>query len=177
MSPTEALKHLKILKTAEEISLRIEELGNTISTDYGDEEVIVLCVLRGGFIFAADLVRRLRNPVKIDFITLSSYGSGTISKGVVDLKTNIRENIKDKNVLVIEDIVDTGQTLDFLIKHLESLGPRSIRLASLLSKPSCRKVDVHIDYLGFEIKDLFVVGYGLDHDGKYRQLPCIGYIQ
>lgn len=156
------------------IQERIIELGRQITQDYRDQDLVVVGILNGSFMFTADLVRTIKTPHEVDFISVSSYGAGTTSSGKVNLELDFRKNIENRHVLLVEDIVDTGTTLSFLRPYLEERGPASLKLASLLHKPSRTKHPTQIDYLGFEIDDLFVVGYGLDLDGKYRELPFIG---
>lgn len=159
----------------EKIQARIQEMANQISKDYANCELIVVAVLNGSFIFCADLVRKLKlASVQVEFIGASSYGEGTTSSGNVKIYLDLKRDIKDKHVLVVEDIVDTGHTLNSLLSILQSRGPKNLKLASLLFKPARLIHKVPIDYLGFEIDDKFVIGYGLDFAGNYRQLPYIG---
>ncbi len=157
----------------EKIKTRVQELGRTISKDYDGEELVVIGVLNGSFIFLADLLREIDGNVLMDFISVSSY-KGTESTGKVELVKDIKVDIKGKNVLLVEDIVDTGLTIKELVTLFEARDPKSVKLASLLHKSSKTIHPVNIDYLGFEIEDKFVIGYGLDFDGKYRELPYIG---
>lgn len=157
------------------IAARIAELGAEIRRDLGpDEPVHVIAVLKGAFVFLADLVRQISGPVTLDFIAVSSYGSGTTSSGQVRLNKDLDRSIEGRNVILVEDIVDTGLTLSYLHEVLWAREPKSLRTACLLSKPSRRKVEVPVEYVGFSIEDRFVVGYGLDYDEQYRQLPYIG---
>lgn len=156
------------------IQERVAVLAHQITKDYQDLDLVVVGILNGSFMFTADLVRKIKTPHEIDFISVSSYGGGTTSSGHVSVELDFRKNIKGRHVLLVEDIVDTGTTLSYLRPFLEERSPASLRLASLLHKPSRTKHPTTIDYLGFEIDDLFVVGYGLDLDGKYRELPYIG---
>ena len=158
----------------EQIQTRIKELGEQITRDFNGEEVTVVGVLNGAFMFVADLVRTMELPIVLEFIKASSYGDGTTSSGKVDITLDLQKDIKDKNVLVIEDIVDTGLTLTGLLEDFKQRNPKNLKLASLLYKPARCKHKVNIDYLGFEIEDKFVIGYGLDYAGKYRELPYIG---
>jgi len=157
------------------IAARIAELGAEIRRDVGpDEPVHVIAVLKGAFVFMADLVRTISGPVTLDFIAVSSYGAGTSSSGQVRLLKDLDRSIEGRHVVIVEDIVDTGLTLSYLQEILWARAPKSVRTACLLSKPSRRKVEVPVEYVGFTIEDRFVVGYGLDFDEQYRQLPYIG---
>ena len=162
------------LISADEIVQRIASLGKEITHDYHSKELIVVGVLNGCFMFFSDLVRQIELPVACDFLGLSSYGSATKSSGVVAFTKDLSMPIENKHVLIVEDIVDTGLTMSYLIENFQSRKPSSIRVCSLLSKPARRVTEVNIDYLGFSIEDKFVVGYGLDFAGKYRNLPYIG---
>lgn len=164
------------LITEEEISHRIQELGASITKDFEGQDLVVICVLKGAFIFCSDLIKKINLPLKLEFISLSSYGDGITSSGNVRLDMDITANLEGKNVLIVEDIVDTGLTIKTLMEMLEVRRPKEIRLASLLFKPSKLKHQVKIDYLGFEIEDKFVIGYGLDYAGRYRELPYIGIL-
>ena len=164
------------LITEDEITQRIEFLGKAITKDFEGEELVVICVLKGAFIFCSDLMKKINLPVKLEFISLSSYGDSTNSSGNVRLEMDIATNIEGKNVLVVEDIVDTGLTIKTLMEILKARNPKSIKLASLLFKPSKLSHKVDINYLGFEIEDKFVIGYGLDYAGRYRELPYIGIL-
>ncbi len=152
----------------------VRDLGNTISKDYQGKELVVIGVLKGAFIFMADLVRHLTVPVSCDFLSLSSYGDLTESSGIVKITQDLTQPIEGKNVLIVEDIIDTGLTMDYLLKNLHTRKPQSINICALLSKPSRRKVHVDIHYVGFEIDDTFVVGYGMDYASLYRNLDFIG---
>ena len=168
------MKAPSVLISSEVIAQRVRELGAAISRDYEGRELSVVGVLNGSFIFMSDLVRSLTVPLRCDFLGLSSYGSSTESSGVVAITKDLTNPVEDRDVLVIEDIVDTGLTLSYLKENLQTRHPRSVRIASLLSKPARRVVEVDVDYLGFTIEDRFVVGYGLDYAGLYRNLPFIG---
>ena len=165
-----------VLISEEDISLRIEDLGRAITEDFAGEEVTVICVLKGAFMFCSDLIKKMDLPIKLDFISLSSYGDGMSSSGNVQLDMDISGSIANKNVLIVEDIVDTGLTIKTLTKMLSLRAPKSLKLASLLYKPSRNEHPAQIDYLGFEIADKFVVGYGLDYAGRYREMPYIGVL-
>ena len=166
-----------VLISEEEIQKRVAELAEEISSDYADaDELVLVGVLKGAFVFLADLSRRLTIPRTIEFIAVSSYGTGSKSTGAVRLVMDVRGSIEGKHVLIIEDIVDTGHTLKYLIGMLESHNPASIRTCSLLHKASRTEVDVAIDYIGFSIGDEWVVGYGLDYAEQNRTLPYIGNV-
>ncbi len=164
------------LITEEEISTRIDALGKAITKDFENEDLVVICVLKGAFVFCSDLVKKINRPISLEFISLSSYGDSTNSSGNVRLEMDITANIEGRNVLIIEDIVDSGLTIRTLMDILTVRKPKSVKLASLLFKPSKLKHKVKIDYLGFEIEDKFVIGYGLDYAGRYRELPYIGIL-
>lgn len=159
---------------AEDVILRrVGEMAAAIERDYAGQDLHLVCVLKGAFVFLADLIRRMSRPVTIDFLALSSYARGTASTGEVRLLKDLDQQLHGRSVIIVEDIVDTGLTLAYLRRLLSARSPRSLGTASLLSKPSRRRVDVEVDYVGFEIEDRFVVGYGLDHAEQYRQLPYI----
>lgn len=163
------------LISAEQIAARIQELGRQINTDYAGKEVVLVGVLKGSFIFLADLARAIdSNQVQVEFLGVHSYGDETSSSGVVEITFDLKKPIDGKHVLLVEDIVDTGLTMAYIQKNLGTRGPASIKLCSLLHKPARQKVATKIDYLGFTIDDLFVVGYGLDYAQRYRNLPYIG---
>ena len=167
-----------VLLDAETIRARIKELALEIERDYpADEEIHLVCVLKGGFVFMADLVRSMSARVSMDFIAVSSYGAGTKSSGEVRFQKDLDTSLESRNVIVVEDIVDTGLTLKYLQEILRSRAPKTLRTACLLSKPSRRKVEVPVEYIGFTIDDKFVVGYGLDYAEKYRNLPDIAILQ
>lgn len=170
-------ERVKVLLTEEEVDKRIRELGEQISKDYEGEEVHLVCVLRGSVFFTCELAKRITLPVSIDFMSASSYGSDTISSGKIKIVKDLEDSLMEKNVIVIEDIVDTGRTLSYLLKMLGERKPKSLRLCTLLDKPERRVTDVKVDYTGFQIPDEFVVGYGLDYAQKYRNLPYIGIVE
>ena len=170
-------EHIRVLISEEELDARIQELGRQISRDYEGKQVHMVCVLKGGSFFMCDLAKRISVPVSLDFMSVSSYGSGTKSGGVVKIVKDLDEPIKDKDVLVVEDIVDSGRTLSYLLEMLMARGPESLKLCTLLDKPDRRVVDVDVDYTGFQIPDEFVVGFGLDYDQRYRNLPYIGVVE
>jgi hypoxanthine phosphoribosyltransferase len=165
-------KIAKILKK-EEIQHKVAELGSLISADYRDKEVVLVCNLKGAFIFLADLCRHINARIYIDFIATTSY-KGTKSTGAVRIIKDLKLDVKGKHILLVEDIVDTGHTLDYTMKYLALHGPESIRVCTLLDKRCKREIDVHIDYIGFEVGDRFVIGYGLDYDERFRELDYIG---
>lgn len=164
------------LISADSIRARVDELGRQITSDYAGQEIVVVTVLKGSFIFAADLVRAIDVPLAVDFLGLRSY-EGTESSGVVQITSDLTKSVEGKHVLVIEDIVDTGLTMQYLLQNLETRKPASVKLASLLHKPARSKVKIPIDYLGFTIDDVFVIGYGLDFDQLYRNLPYLGVMR
>jgi hypoxanthine phosphoribosyltransferase len=166
----------EVLISEDEISMRIDALGKAITQDFENEELVVICVLKGAFMFCSDLIKKINRPLKLEFISLSSYGDNTNSSGNVRLEMDITANIEGKNVLIVEDIVDTGLTIKTLMEIMAVRKPKSVKLASLLYKPIKLKHKVNIDYLGFEIEDKFVIGYGLDYAGRYRELPYIGVL-
>ena len=166
----------KILYSQEDITRRAKEIAAQIDKDYEGEEVILLGTLKGSILWLADIMKYTTVDTKIDFITASSYGSSTSSSGVVKFTYEPRINMYNKHVLVIEDIIDTGNTLKYLTAKLAERGPKSVKICTLLNKESRRVADLHADYVGFEVDDLFVIGYGLDYDQKYRGLPYISYL-
>ncbi len=165
----------RVLISKEELDKQVEELGSRISKDYEGKELVIIGVLKGGFIFLADLARKITIPVDLDFISVSSYGDSSKSSGVVKIIKDVDTNISGKHVLIVEDIIDTGLTLNHLVELLKTRGPLSVKICAALDKPSRRKAEVHVEYKGIEIPDEFVIGYGLDYAGKYRNLPevCI----
>ncbi len=169
-------ERINVLLPEEEVDARIQAMGEQISRDYEGKQVHLICVLKGGSFFLCELAKRITVPVSLDFMSVSSYGGGTESKGVVKIVKDLDEPIRDKDVLVVEDIVDSGRTLSYLLEMLRNRGPKSLRLCTLLDKPERRVVDVDVDYTGFQIPDRFVVGYGLDYDQRYRNLPYIGVV-
>lgn len=161
----------------EKVNARICELGAQISKDYAGEKVHLICILKGASFFACELAKRITIPVTIDFMSVSSYGGSTTSTGVVKIVKDLDEPIADENVIVVEDIVDTGRTFSYLLDMLKDRGPKSLKLCALLDKPERRVVEIEADYKGFEVPDEFIVGYGLDYDQKYRNLPYIGIVK
>lgn len=166
-----------VLISEEDVDKRIQEIGDQISKDYAGKQVHLVCVLKGGVFFLCELAKRITVPVSLDFMSVSSYGSETKSSGVVRIVKDLDEPLKDKEVIVVEDIVDSGRTLSYLLEMLKDRGPKSVKLCTLLDKPERRVVDVNVDYTGFAIPDEFVVGYGLDYAQKYRNLPYIGVVE
>ena len=166
-----------VLISEKEIDNRILEIADRINKDYEGEELTLICVLKGGVMFMCDLAKRLDLNVRLDFMSVSSYGAETTSSGVVKIIKDLDDSIAGKDVLVVEDIIDSGNTLSYLLDILEKRGPKSIKLCTLLDKPSRREKDVTVDYVCFEIEDKFVVGYGLDYDQRYRNLPYIGVME
>ena len=168
---------IKVLITEEEVDARIRELGEKISKEYEGKQIHLICVLKGGVFFMCELAKRITVPVSMDFMCVGSYGDGTKSSGVVRLAKDLDESIENKEVLIVEDIIDSGNTLYYLMDVLRQRKPASLRLCTLLDKPDRRVKDVHVDWTGFEIPDEFVVGYGLDYAQKYRNLPYIGVVE
>jgi hypoxanthine phosphoribosyltransferase len=168
----------KILIAHEQLQKRIAELGDAISRDYAGKDLLLVCVLKGGVLFLSDLVRAIHIPHAIDFMAISSYGGmRTESSGVVRIIMDLNSNIVNRNVLIVEDIIDTGRTLAYITELLKTRNPTSLRICTLLNKPSRREVDVPLDYIGFDIPNEFVVGYGLDYNEIYRNLPFIGVLK
>ncbi len=167
----------KTLISQEELKQKIDELGQEITKDYAGQEILMIGVLRGAVIFMADLSRAIKVPVAIDFMAVSSYGTATSSSGVVRIIKDLDEDVEGKHVLIVEDIIDSGLTLNYLIDYIKSRNPKSVKICTLLNKPDRRKVEVPIAYNGFTIPDFFVVGYGLDYAEKYRNLPFIGVLK
>lgn len=167
------LDQVRILYSAEEIQDRINQMGAAISQDYAGEELLVIGILKGAFMFMADLVRKIDVPLQIDFMDVSSYGSSTISSGEVRIMKDLDYSIEGKNVLIVEDIVDTGLTLKYICDMLRQRNPQSLKIACLLDKPSRRQTDTVPDYVGFSIADEFIVGFGLDYAEYYREYPAI----
>jgi len=163
----------KILFTEEQIRIRVAELGRQISQDYADKELLTVGILKGAMVFLTDLVRKITVPTYFDFVAASSYGKSTKSSGVVRILKDLDRSIEGRHVLLVEDIIDTGLTLNYLFDNLKSRGPASIKICTLLNKPSRRIVPVNMHYCGFSIPDEFVVGYGLDYNERYRNLPYI----
>ncbi|MDO4393473.1 MAG: hypoxanthine phosphoribosyltransferase [Bacillota bacterium] len=166
-----------VLITEDEIKAKAVELGEIITNDFAGEEVILVGILRGSVPWMAELMKRINLSMKIDFMACSSYGADTKSSGQVKIVKDLEFDISGKNVIIVEDIVDSGLTLKYLKGYMEARNVGSVRICTLLDKPSRRKVDIHVDYSGFKVDDKFIVGYGLDYDQKYRNLPYITYLE
>ena len=163
----------EILIENETVQVKVQELADKISKDYAGKDLLLVCILKGSFIFCADLVRKMTIPVTMDFMAVSSYRDRAVSSGAVMILKDLDSSIEGKHVLIIEDIVDTGLTLKYLLENLKSRQPLSVEVCTLLDKPSRRKADVSVKYNGFEVPDVFIVGYGLDYQEKYRHLPDV----
>ena len=170
-------EELKILFSEEQINSRIAELGAQISKDYEGKEIHLICILKGSVFFMCELAKRITVPVTMDFMSVSSYGNSKTSSGIVRIVKDLDEALEGRHVLIVEDIIDSGKTLSYLIPVLYARKPLEIKLCTLLSKPARREVDIDVHYVGFEIPDLFVVGYGLDHAQQYRNLPYIATVE
>lgn len=167
---------ISVLISEEDVDARIAEIGRQISEDYAGKQVHLICILKGSVYFTCELAKRITIPVTMDFMSVSSYGDGTSSSGIVKIAKDLDESLEGKEVIVIEDIIDSGRTLYYLLDVLNRRNPNSLRLCTLLDKPDRRVREVKVDYVGFEIPDEFVVGYGLDYAQKYRNLPYIGIV-
>ncbi|MBO5155035.1 MAG: hypoxanthine phosphoribosyltransferase [Eubacterium sp.] len=170
-------ERIRELISEEDVAKKIAEMGAQISKDYEGESVYLLCILKGGVFFTTELAKHITVPVSLDFMSVSSYGGGTTSSGIVRIVKDLDTPIEGQNVLIAEDIIDTGRTLAYLMEHLKQRKPKSLKLCTLLDKPDRRVSDVKVDYTGFEIPDEFVVGYGLDYDQRYRNLPYVGVVE
>lgn len=168
---------IRVMISEEDVDAKIAELGKQISEDYAGKQVHLLCILKGSVFFMCELAKRITVPVSMDFMSVSSYGDGTKSSGIVKIAKDLDETLEGKDVIVIEDIIDSGRTLYYLLDVLQKRQPKSLKLCTLLDKPDRRVKDVKVDYVGFEIPDEFVVGYGLDYAQKYRNLPYIGIVE
>ena len=168
---------VRVLVPEEEVDKKIAELGKKISEDYAGKQVHLICILKGGVFFMCELAKRITVPVSMDFMSVSSYGDGTTSSGIVKIAKDLDESLEGKEVLIVEDIIDSGRTLYYLMEVLQKRKPNSMRLCTLLDKPERRVKDVKVNYVGFNIPDEFVVGYGLDYAQKYRNLPFIGVVE
>ena len=171
------IKKINVHLTEEQIEQRVRELGAEISKVYGDEPVCLICILKGSVFFTCELAKSITVPVTMDFMQCSSYSGDTKSSGIVRIVKDLDENIEGKEVIIIEDIIDSGRTLSHLKKLLGQRNPASLKICTLLDKPERRVVDVDVEYVGFQIEDKFVVGYGLDYDQQYRNLPYIGVVE
>jgi hypoxanthine phosphoribosyltransferase len=168
----------KVLISERDLQARISALSNEINLAYTDEDrPLLICILKGAFMFLADLTRNLDMKHEVDFMEVSSYGSGTASSGVVRILLDLEQNIEGRHVLIVEDIIDSGRTLNYIIRNLQTRRPASLRICTLLSKPSRREIDVEVEWVGFEVPDEFVIGYGLDFAEEYRNLPFIGVLR
>ena len=170
------MKNINVLINKARLEKRIEEMAKEIEKDYEGKDIVFIGILKGSVPFMWELAKKVKNNVIFEFIEVSSY-KGTESTGIITLHKDIKNSIEGKDVIIIEDIVDTGRTLDFLLEHLKEKKPNSVKIATLLSKPSRRVIELNVDYIGFKVDDLFVVGYGLDYDQNLRNLPYIGYIE
>lgn len=170
-------ERIRVLLSEEEVNARIKVIGEQISKDYEGREVHLVCVLKGGTFFMCELAKRITVPVSLDFMSVSSYGNSTKSSGAVKIVKDLDESLMGKDVIIVEDIVDSGRTLSYLMELMRDRGPRSLALCTLLDKPDRRVVEVPVTYTGFRIPDEFVVGYGLDYAQKYRNLPFIGVVE
>ena len=170
-------EHIRVLLTEEEVDKRIQEIGEQISKDYAGKQVHLVCVLKGGSFFMCELAKRITVPVSLDFMSVSSYGDDTKSSGVVKIVKDLDQPLEGRDVLIVEDIIDSGRTLSYLIEILKKRNPASLKLCTLLDKPERRVKEVHVDYTCFNIPDEFVVGYGLDYAQRYRNLPFIGVVE
>lgn len=167
---------IKVLITEQEIASRTRELAKQIQKDYNNEEIVIVCILKGATFFAVELAKRIESDTIIDFMKVSSY-EGTESTGKINFTLDISEDITGKNVLIVEDIVDTGRTLAYVKKYLESKNPKNVKICTMLNKKERRVIDLEPEYVAFNIPDKFVIGYGLDYDEKYRNLPYVGYLE
>ena len=167
----------RVLFSEEELNKRVSEIAAEINRDYAGKEPMLISVLRGSFVFMADLIRKIEVPCTVDFMSVSSYGRGTTSSGQVQITKDLSDDIEGKDIIVVEDILDSGNTLSYLLQLLQARKPASMKLCTLLDKPDRRVKEVHVDYTGFTIPDEFVVGYGLDYAEKYRNLPYIGILK
>jgi hypoxanthine phosphoribosyltransferase len=170
-------ERVEVLISEQEVEARIQELADQISKDYEGKELHIICILKGSIFFTCELAKRISVPVTLDFMQVSSYGSDTKSSGVIKIAKDLDESILERDILVIEDIVDSGNTLSYLLEMLSNRKPSSLKLCTLLDKPERRRKHVDVDYTGFQIPDEFVVGYGLDYAQKYRNLPYVGVVK
>jgi len=172
------MEKIKVLIDEKTLNKRIKEMAQQISNEYGNEELVLVCILKGAVYFMVDLSKNIQNTsVILDFMKVSSYGNATETSGNIELKIDLSSNIENKNVIIVEDILDTGYTLNYLYDYLKSKNPKTLKICVLLDKKERRKKDISVDYTGFEIENKFVVGYGLDYEDKLRNLPYVGYIE
>ncbi|MGL4914627.1 MAG: hypoxanthine phosphoribosyltransferase [Romboutsia sp.] len=170
-------KVTEVMISEEQLAEKVNELAKQIEKDFQGEELLVVGILKGASVFVSDLIRKINLDVNIDFMSVSSYGSSTQSSGVVKILKDLDVNIEGKNVLIVEDIIDSGLTLSNLVAALETRNPKTLKLCTLLDKPQRRKANIHVDYVGFVIEDKFIVGYGIDYAEKYRNLPYVGIVE
>lgn len=168
---------VRVMIPEEKVKKRVREMAEQISADIGEEPITLICILKGSVFFSCELAKDIKGPVLLDFMSVSSYGDDTKSSGVVKIVKDLDEPLEGKNVLVVEDIIDSGRTLSYLLENLQARKPKSLKLCTLLDKPERRVVDVNVDYTGFKIPDEFVVGFGLDYAQRYRNLPYIGVLE
>lgn len=167
----------KVLLTEEQIVKRVKEIGNEISNDYKGKDLLIVGILKGSVMFASELIKNVTIPTEIDFMAVSSYGNSSETTGVVRILKDLDHSIEGKDIIIVEDIIDSGVTLDYLLKYLKARKANSIEIVTLLTKPARRKVDINVKYCGFEVPDEFLVGYGLDYAEKYRNLPYVGILK
>lgn len=167
----------EVLFTRDDIAKRVAELGAEITRDYEGKDLIVVGILKGAGVFMCDLIREINSPIKIDFMSVSSYGNSTVSSGIVRITNDLHQDIQGCSVLIVEDIIDTGNTLHYLREYLKNRGAEDVKICALLDKPSRRQVEVPVEYVGFEVEDRFIIGYGIDYAEKYRNLPFIGTLK
>ena len=167
----------EVLFTREDIAKRVAELGAEITRDYEGKDLIVVGILKGAGVFMCDLIREINSPIIIDFMSVSSYGNSTVSSGIVRITNDLHQDIQGCSVLIVEDIIDTGNTLHYLREYLNNRGAEDVKICALLDKPSRRQVEVPVEYVGFEVEDRFIIGYGIDYAEKYRNLPFIGTLK
>lgn len=167
----------KILIDENLLQLKVKELGAKITEDYKGKDLLLICVLKGAVVFVSDLMKRINLPLEVDFMAVSSYGSDTKSSGVVRILKDLNKGIEGKNVLIVEDIIDSGLTLSYLVENIKARGPESVEICTILDKPERRKTQINIKYTGFQVPDEFVVGYGLDYAEKYRNLPYVAVLK
>ncbi|MBO5554733.1 MAG: hypoxanthine phosphoribosyltransferase [Solobacterium sp.] len=167
----------EVLFTRDDIAKRVAELGAEITRDYEGKDLIVVGILKGAGVFMSDLIREINSPIRIDFMSVSSYGNSTVSSGIVRITNDLHQDIQGCSVLIVEDIIDTGNTLHYLREYLKNRGAEDVKICALLDKPSRRQVEVPVEYVGFEVEDRFIIGYGIDYAEKYRNLPFIGTLK